>query len=942
MRTGLNASFQFSGHHLLGRLSGFFLHAPRSRYIQTNTSKTSDGFSTMIKTTFQNDAQTVNGGHHMYIPPENKVLGSVFLLDNVLLPLLRYDISSKKKRESSLRSSLHLNYAKKFASRVCKYIDCQERGVKLTLPSFEEMGIEIDDEWYGGCRDMVMESVNRVQNYVTVHGHTNQLKILVFEWNKILSGVLESELKQKAKNSLPMGEVDFWRRRHIFLSDIMEQLNNPKIQIILTIAENLSLPLHSELKENINSTTKLALEAADNSKFLSTLERHLRTIQDGSLSSMVIALPSLVDGLRMVSIVSRFYCRQDIILPFMKKIASQLATRVKYFVHLENTTKYDKVSIACFKKTVEQSKRLLESWKTAYLQARDSMKKSEPKQRTRQFDLNFLFHETDYMANICGDLGVVIDSLHEFYHFLGPELLALTGYNEHINQVVNVVCSFARKISNFRYDIFDIDNAEEWQETCIQFQNEVARIKRQTEMAVETTFQQLRSSEQSHEFVLKLNTLHGNTLSILGNAEFDRHKDILDRYCIELQEALRCYEKRKLSPPLCWRYHQYSGRISVVNEIYRRIKSPIVVFRSQGSMLNSTHGKKIMQSYINFARNLDSFKSSTYNEWSLKVGNMCHDVLHCSVLRKDETKKIDKSKYLLDINFPSDLRLLMSEGKRFLSFGYAVPENLLHFILQQPIYDGYTCELEKLSYLYNRLQCELTTFQEMELKQQLTKIEVALLPLLTFVHWSSQCVLTHVSNVINELDAVYSILHDTTKFSSQINRLLTSVANNSLVCSKTGCSRYKDVVQMLKTCHKEIEEKHSMMISLNLDTEKESPSSQSDDENITSTSNNYWGERMNNAFFELVFRSFLMTFFYNAIDVHNFEKAENFEFDHIYEHILQTLLDVLRCTEVLTESDTNYNTVADLFRHPTVISMIRLITTQCLRLKRFNDSLEDQ
>lgn len=231
----------------------------------------------------------------------------------------------------------------------------------------------------------------------------------------------------------------------------------------------------------------------------------------------------------------------------------------------------------------------------------------------------------------------------------------------------------------------------------------------------------------------------------------------------------------------------------------------------------------------------------------------------------------------------------------------------------------------------------MTTFQEKELKQQLAKIEVALLPLLTFVNWSSQCVLTHVSNLKNELDAVYSILHDTRKFSSQINRLLTSVAKNSLVCSKTGFSRYKDVVQILKSSHKEIKEKHSMTISLNLVTATVSPSSQSDYENITSTYNNYWGKRMYNAFFELVLRSLIMTFFYNAIEVHKFAKAENYEFDHRYNHILQTLLDVMSCTEVLTKSDTDFTT-ADLFRHPTVISMVRSITTKCLKLKRFNDT----
>lgn len=67
----------------------------------------------------------------------------------------------------------------------------------------------------------------------------------------------------------------------------------------------LGPPLCSKLQEQINDLTKLSVEATENAKFLSTLERHLRTLSDGSIEAAVGTIPSLVDGMRMVWSVSR-------------------------------------------------------------------------------------------------------------------------------------------------------------------------------------------------------------------------------------------------------------------------------------------------------------------------------------------------------------------------------------------------------------------------------------------------------------------------------------------------------------------------------------------------------------------------------------------------------------------------------------------------------------
>ena len=52
---------------------------------------------------------------------------------------------------------------------------------------------------------------------------------------------------------------------------------------------------------------KRYIEAKDNVKFLATLERHFKHILHGSLLQIIDTLPSMMNALRMVWVISRHY-----------------------------------------------------------------------------------------------------------------------------------------------------------------------------------------------------------------------------------------------------------------------------------------------------------------------------------------------------------------------------------------------------------------------------------------------------------------------------------------------------------------------------------------------------------------------------------------------------------------------------------------------------------
>jgi len=598
------------------------------------------------------------------IPAHNKALGSVFILDNVLLPLLRYDISSKKVRESNLRSSLHLTYAKKFSSRVCRFVEQQEKGVQLIIPSnIEELCSEETGEIQKG--QVKMRTIER----------------LVSEWNTILTHSIKCELQQKPKNNLPMGEVDFWRRRHVVLSDIMEQIKHPRVQRILELTQTSGSALVIKFQKNISDLEKLAVEAADNAKFLSTLERHLRTINDGSLSSMITALPSLVDGMRMVWTISRHYNKDERMLPLMERVSFHVAFRVKAIVKPSSLLVRNDLNLV--KEKVRQSKILLESWRRSYMSTRELMEEMGSSQRRWEFDKVLLFEQTDYMAKTCDDLLSIIDSVNDFKCFFSPDLLAITGEKDDVNHIVSCMDGLTNAIVTCNFDMFEISNKNKWQTAMEDFHNEVAYIETRARAFIERAFQQLRSSKVAFELLVNLSSVKSRT-GIHRLVE-ERFKDVLDRYESELGEAKVLFRKYKDHPPLCRRYQKTPGIVACVHDIYLRAKSAVVLFQKHGDMLSTPRGENVKRKYLSFAKEVDSFKAKTFNDWTVRVKDDVHDGLRRPILKRNDDKHGLIS--VIETNFFNELRITIAEAMQFNTLGYHVSESLAHLVLQQSIYD---------------------------------------------------------------------------------------------------------------------------------------------------------------------------------------------------------------------------------------------------------------
>lgn len=155
-------------------------------------------------------------------------------------------------------------------------------------------------------------------------------------WFKQITQALELQQKKTPQGYGPLAEIDYWRERNAALSALYEQLRLPKVKIFLELFNNIDNSFEY-LKQDLN---KFYTEAKDNVRFLSTLERHFKNITHGASFQVVIdTIPSMMNALRMVWIISRHYNRDERMVPLMERIAWELAERVTRIIQVRTLYK---------------------------------------------------------------------------------------------------------------------------------------------------------------------------------------------------------------------------------------------------------------------------------------------------------------------------------------------------------------------------------------------------------------------------------------------------------------------------------------------------------------------------------------------------------------------------------------------------------------------------
>ena len=165
------------------------------------------------------------------------------------------------------------------------------------------------------------------------------------QWSDQIEACLEEAESEKKdeKDSHPKQELEYWRNRMRRLTGISEQLRSKNCRTVYDVltqasqnpAEQLGKPrdkiyLATSKWRSIELRVTEALnEAKDNVKYLATLEKFIEPLYDGTPETIKDTLPALMNSIKMIHTIARYYNTNDRMTGLFVKITNQMIQNCK-------------------------------------------------------------------------------------------------------------------------------------------------------------------------------------------------------------------------------------------------------------------------------------------------------------------------------------------------------------------------------------------------------------------------------------------------------------------------------------------------------------------------------------------------------------------------------------------------------------------------------------
>ena len=650
----------------------------------------------------------------------------------------------------TLRSELLLNLAK-FAGQVGNAVQLLTGDIHITVPALNQEQLDRSADDYEVLS--VLESA-------------------MAEWALVLDSVVARETAKATRGKGPLAEIDFWRERNAALSGIFEQLNSPHVRKMIEVIDKCSTDANLLIgfRSHFAELSKLYAEAKDNVKFLTTLERHFKNISTGSMHAVLDTLPPMMNALRMVWIISRHYSDDTRMGNLFERIAGEIGDKVEAEVQVKVLFSMPPAEAVA---RVDLAKSVLEQWREVYLQIREKIETSGRDARW-EFDRKRLFDRTDYMASICGDLRHVVRVVDDFHKFLGPELKAVTGDAQGIDEVIHRVNAMVDPIQNLSFDVFDKQSMARWAEVSAKFGQDKEQIERATRAFIDTSFKKLRSAEGALDLLRSFKSIKSE--GAIGRQMMDKFSDILEQFSREIDHTREMFEANMEAPLISRNQPKVAGAIAWSRLLFGRIRKTMQNLTSSDyDMMSEAAGVRVQHKYTSLARAMMNFEKKLFGEWSERVNAIAMQHLKNNILRK-----VPGAARIV-VSFHDDLTALIRETRYLDRMGFTIPETALNVTLQEDKYHTYVESLRGMLDHYHSVLDMLTAAEKKLLATRATKLERALDPGFNVLNWSSLGIPDFVTSCTKATNEFLQLVNQVQKNSTMIQQVVNDISEVHLV-----------------------------------------------------------------------------------------------------------------------------------------------------------------
>lgn len=611
------------------------------------------------------------------------------------------------------------------------------------------------------------------------------LKIIVEEWCKDIEKYMEThiqDLDSLSKKSQsegymadkgPRGELEFWRHRMQLLNSIMEQQSSARCQQIVSILQRHSKNVGEKSRSLIPNVlhrwknidifvTEAANETKDNIKYLSSLQRFISPIYDGNIKAMSEAIPALVNSVKMIHTVARYYNSKDTLTRIFVKITEQLIFNCDRNIRAcgDDTSLWDKNGHDLLRE-LKGCVQLNQIYQEQY---RLTKKQLSTLSAGKQFDCNEvqIFGKMDLF---CRRIVKLIDLFTTLEHFKTLAKDKIEGMDSIMKKFSEIQLGFRSR----NHDLLDYQN-NTFDRDYVEFNVRVSDIENNIQKFVNDAFERTSSINHSISLLHKFQKVfHRDAFK----ADLDSKMNIIfQNYGMELEEVQQLYEKQKHDPPISRNLPPVAGNITWSRHLLKRIEEPMKEFEKHESIMSTKDAKKIVKVYNRMARTLVAFEFLWYKAWIQSIEHAKVGLQATLIIRHPDDGK-------LYVNFDHEILQLIKEAKSLDRIGIEIPENAKMILFQQDKFKSFYNALDSCLREYDDIVSKIIPVTAMILRPHFNDFEFVMRPGMVTLTWTSMNIDHFVDQIRDNLQKLRCLI-------SNINDIINNrIEKNLQVVSRT-------------------------------------------------------------------------------------------------------------------------------------------------------------
>ncbi|XP_044299056.1 dynein axonemal heavy chain 8 isoform X1 [Varanus komodoensis] len=608
----------------------------------------------------------------------------------------------------------------------------------------------------------------------TVH----QLEDVLMIWYKQIEQVLiESEqMRKEADDSGPLTELEHWKRMSAKFNFIIEQIKGPNCKAVinvLNVSHSKIIKLWRELDARITDT---ANESKDNVRYLYTLEKVCQPLYNYDLVSMAHGIQNLINAIRMIHSVSRYYNTSERMTSLFIKVTNQMVTACKAYITDGGFSRVWEQDTPTVIKKIKDCTFLFKEYQKSFHKTRKQILETLGE---KTFEVSEMYIFGKFEA-FCKRLEKITEMITIVQTFSALNMSTIEGIDIMAIKFKNIYQSVQKK----KYDILD-PRKTEFDVDFADFMTKIENLEVQIQTFMGTCFGKILSSQHALQLLQRFQKLN---MPCLQHEIAHTIARILQHYVAELEATKKLYQAQKDDPPLARNMPPVAGKILWVRQLFRRISEPINYFYKNSDILSSTEGKAVVRLYNKISYVLVEFEVLFHTAWMKEISQLQYALQVTLLVRHPETGK-------LLVNFDPKILEIVRETKCMIKMGLEVPEQAKRIVkIEGQVKTNKLC-LENILHCYENLCQEVPTVFVNLMAPKMKKVESVLRQGLTILTWSS---LT-LDSFFQEVDEVMKMFNQLLKkindlCEMQIDLTMKDIANTLLLVLPDTATKVEDLL----------------------------------------------------------------------------------------------------------------------------------------------------